>query len=70
MSSFISQKIFDKNFVAGPKINPVLTLNKPIYVGPSILELSSSLMYECHYRYVKSKSDAKLLFTNKDSLVY
>ena len=34
--SFVSQKIFNKNFVAIHKIKPVLTLNKPIYVGFSI----------------------------------
>ena len=44
--SFVSQKIFSKNFVAVHKIKPVLTLNKPIYVGFSILELSKSLIYE------------------------
>ena len=43
--SFVSQKIFSKNFVAADKIKPVLTLNKPIYEGFSILELSKSLMY-------------------------
>ena len=30
--SFISQKIFDKNFAAIHEIKPVLTLTKPIYV--------------------------------------
>ena len=30
--SFVSQKIFSKNFVAVHRIKPVLTLNKPIYV--------------------------------------
>ena len=68
--SFILQKIFSKNFVAIHQIKPVLTLNKPIYVGFSILDLSKLLMYEFHYKYIKSKSDAKLLFTDTDSLVY
>ena len=68
--SFISQKIFSKNFVAIHKIKPALTLNKPIYVGFSILDLSKLLMYEFHYRYIKSKFVAKLLFTDTDSLVY
>ena len=31
--NFISQKIFDKNFVAVHCAKKVLTLNKPIYVG-------------------------------------
>ena len=68
--SFVSQKIFSKNFVAVHKIKPVLTLNKPIYVGFSILELNTSLRYEFHYKYIKNKFDAKLLFSNTGSLVY
>ena len=68
--SFVSQKIFSKNFVAVHRTKPVLTLNKPIYVGFSILELSKSLMYEFHYKYIKNKFDAKLLLTDTDSLLY
>ena len=68
--SFVSQKIFSKNFVAVHRIKSVLTLNKPIYVRFSILELSKSLMYEFHYKYIKNKFDAKLLFTDTDSLFY
>ena len=68
--SFVSQKIFSKNFVAIDEIKPVLTLNKPIYVGFSIFDLSKLLMYEFHYKYIKSKLDAKMFFTDKDSLVY
>ena len=44
--SFVSQKIFSKNFVAIHEIKPVLNLNKPIYTGFSILNLSKLLMYE------------------------
>ena len=66
----ISQKLFSKNFVAVHKIKPVLTLNIPIYVGFRILDLSKLLMYEFHYKYIKSKFDAKLLFTDSYSLVY
>ena len=67
--NFVSQKIFDKNFVAVHQIKPVLKLNKLIYVGFSILELSKLFMYKFHYDYVKNKFDAKLLFTDTDSLV-
>ena len=68
--SFALQKIFSKNFVAIHEIKPVLTLNKPIYVGFSILDLSKYFTYEIHYKYIKSKSDVKLLFADTDSLVY
>ena len=68
--SFVSQKIFSKSSVAVHRIKPVLTHNKPIYVEFSILELNKSLMYEFHYKYIKNKFDAKLLFTDTDSLVY
>ena len=68
--SFVSQKVFSKNFVAIHEIKPVLTFNKPVYVEFSILDLSKLLIYEFHYKYIKSKFDAKLLFTDIDSLVY
>ena len=68
----VSQKIFSENFVAIHEFKPVLTLNKPIYVGFSILYLSKLLMYKFHYNYIKTKykNCAKLLFTDTDSLVY
>ena len=46
--NFLSQKIFSKNFIAIHQIKTVLTLDKPIYVGFSILELSKLLMYKFH----------------------
>ena len=47
--SFVSQKIFKKNLVAIHEIKPVLTLDKPIYVGFSIVDLGKLLIYEFHY---------------------
>ena len=67
---FVSQKIFSNNFVAIHEIKAILTLDKPIYVAFSILDLSKLLMYEFHYKYIKSKYNVKLLFTDTDSLVY
>ena len=66
--SFVSQKIFSKNFVAIHEIKPLLTLDKPIYAGFNILDLSELLMYEFHYKCIKSKFSADLLFTDTDNL--
>ena len=68
--NFISQKVFSENFVAIHQIKPVLILNKSIYVGFSISDMSKLLMRKFHYECIKNKFDAKLLFTDTDSLVY
>ena len=70
--SFDSQKIFIINFVAFHETKPVLTLDKLIYIGCNILDLSKLLIYEFHYDYIGIKygSGAKLLFIDTYSLVY
>ena len=65
----ITHKIFDKNYAAIHKIKPVLMLNKPIYVGFTVLELSKWLIYDFHYNFIK-KIDAELLFIDTDSLTF
>ena len=67
--TFVSQNVFSKKFVAIHEIKPVLTLNKPISAGFSILDLSKYLMYKFHYKCIKSKFDVNLLFTDTGSLV-
>ena len=50
-----------------------VTLNKPIYCGFSVLELSKKLMFDFHYNHMKLKYNGdmlKLLFTDTDSLAY
>ena len=46
-------------------------MNKPIYLGFSILELSKITMYEFWYDYVKSKymDNARLCYMDTDSFV-
>ena len=51
----ITHKIFHKKYAAIHEIKPVLTLNKPIYVGFTVLDLSKWLMYDFHYRFIKKK---------------
>ena len=49
----IPHKVFDKNYAAIHEIKTVLTLNKPIYVGLTVLELSKWLMYDFYYNFIK-----------------
>ena len=68
--TYITHKIFGKDYAAIHEIKPVLILNKPIYVGFTVLELSKWLMYDFHYNFIKKKFDTKLLFTDIGSLTY
>ena len=45
-------------------------LNKTIYVGFTVLDLSIWKMYDFHYNFIKKNFDAELLFTGTDSLTY
>ena len=66
----ITLKIFDENYAATHEIKPVLTINKPIYVGFTVPELSKWLMYNFHYNFIRKHFDAEFLFTDTDSLTY
>ena len=50
----ITHKIFGKNYAAIHEIKPVLTLNKPINVGFTVLELIKWLMYVFHHNFIKN----------------
>ena len=64
--------IFNEDLIAIHMKKPSLTMNKPVYLGMCILDLSKTLMFEFHYNYIKKKygDKAKLLFTDTDSLMY
>ena len=46
-------------------------MNKPVYLGQAILDISKTLMYECWYDYIKLKygDKARLCYTDTDNLV-
>ena len=64
--------IFDEDLIAIHMKKTSLTMNKPVYLGMNILDLSKILMFDFHYNYIKKKygDKAKLLFTDTDSLMY
>ena len=70
--SFVSSKIFNENLVAVHKVKEMLKLNRPHYIGMSILDISKTLIYDFHYNFIKKKYNDKaiLLFTDNDSLTY
>ena len=47
-------------------------MNKAVYLGLSILEISKTLMYEFWYCYIKLKyqQNAKLCYMDADSLIF
>ena len=70
--NYESRKIFNENLVSVHMKKTSLTMNKPVYLGMSILDLSKTLMFDFHYKYIKPKygKEVKLLFTDTDSLLY
>ena len=49
-----------------------ITMNKPVYLGQAILDLSKTLMYEFHYDYIRPKYGNKvnLCYMDNDRFVY
>ena len=65
-------KIFSVNLISVHMKKTSLLMNKPVYLGMCILDLSKTIMYDFHYNYIKPKygDKAKLLITDTDSLMY
>ena len=65
---FKSFKIFNQDLASIELVKQKLVLNRPIYVGFAILDLSKVLMYDFHYTYIKEKygNRACLLFSDTE----
>ena len=65
--------IFDEHLVGVHIQKQNVKLNKPVYLGTSILDDSKTLMYDFHYNFMLKKIEREnidLLFTDTDSLCY
>ena len=68
--NFEELKIFDEFLIAVKMRKTKVWMNKPVYVGMSILDLSKTLMFEFQFRYVKKKwENCEVLYSDTDSLV-
>ena len=76
------KNVMKPNFKSGTLLRPNLmgcemgkvrvVMNKPVYLGQAILDLSKTIMYEFHYDYMIPKygDRLKLCYMDMDSLIY
>ena len=65
-------KIINKDLILFDEFAKFVKLDRPIFTGFSVLELSKLLMYQFHYNVMQPKygDNMRLLFTDTDSLCY
>ena len=71
--NFKSGVLFGENLVGCEIGKMKVVMNKPVYLGQAIRDLSKIVMYEFHYDYMVPKYDLenlKLCYMDTDSLVY
>ena len=63
---------FSKEFFDVEMAKTEIKINKPVYFGQVILDLSKTLIYDFHYDYMQPRdgSKVKLCYMNTDSFVY
>ena len=69
--NYHTTKLFSKKLLAIEMKKTKVKMNKPIYIGLSILEISKTLMYEFWYDYMKPKygDNEKLCYMDTDSFI-
>ena len=71
--NFKSGTLFGSNLMGCEMGKIKVVMNKPVYLGQAILDLSKIVMYEFHYDYMKRKYDddkLTLCYMDTDSLIY
>ena len=71
--NFKSGVLFGENLMGCEMGKIKVVMNKPVYLGQAILDLSKMVMYELHYDYMVPKyslEKLKLCYMDTDSLVY
>ena len=70
--NFKSGILFSKNLMGCEMGKIKVVMNKPVYLGQAILDLSKIVMYEFHYDYIKQKypEGLTLCYMDTDSLTY
>ena len=69
--SFKRFEIFDEDLVGVELAVTNVLLDRPIYIGFTVLELSKLLMYKFHYNVIKKNfPESVLCFTDTDSFLY
>ena len=69
--NYDTTKQFSEKLLAIEMKKAKVKMNKPVYLGVSILDISKTLMYEFWYDYIKPKynSKAKLCYMDTDNVV-
>ena len=69
--NYHSCKKFSDNLIAIEMKKTIVKMNKPLYLGASILDISKTLMYKFWYDYLKPKygGRVKLCYTDTDSFI-
>lgn len=78
VSNWIRQPNFDSHYITQENVALIkmkkmfIVLDKPIYIGFTVLELAKNYMYKLHYNVFKKyyENNIQMLYTDTDSLLY
>ena len=70
-SNYHSTKYISKDLLIMEMKKVEVKMNKPVYLGQAILDISKTLMYKFWYKYIKPKygDNARLCYMDPDSFI-